>query len=95
MTVLRRAAEAASPPGFTFLASEAIPHEDSRPPGFAARYAGEFGDVKVVFLVLDMGQHRQRKAARMAGSTKTRTAPKEGPKAKRARPSKGLPAAVP
>ena len=55
MTVLRRAAEAASPPGFTFLASEAIPHEDSRPPGFAARYAGEFGDVKVVFLVLGHG----------------------------------------
>ena len=77
MTVLKGAAETASPPGFKFLDSVPIPHEDSRPPGFSARYTGEFSDVKVVFLVLDLGQQRQRKAAQMAGDTKTRRAPTE------------------
>lgn len=76
MTVLETAAEAANPPGFAFLGRESIPHEDSRPPGFVARYAGDFGEVKVVFLVLNMGQQRQRQAARMAGQTKSRRASK-------------------
>ena len=80
MSVLQNAAEVASPHGFTFLDREPIPHEDSQPAGFIARYAGEFGDVKVVFLILNMGQQRQRSAAEMAGNTKRRSAPKK-PKA--------------
>ena len=81
MTVLETAAEAAKPPGFAFLGRKPIPHEDSRPPGFVARYIGDFGEeVKVVFLVLNMGQQRQRQAAQMAGQTKSRPASKK-PKA--------------
>jgi hypothetical protein len=73
---LEAAAELASPPGFSYLGHEPIPHEDSRPPGFVARYSADFGEVKVVFLVLNLGQKRQRDAAKTAGATKTRRAPK-------------------
>jgi hypothetical protein len=76
MRFLETSAETASPPGFTFVGREPIPHEDSRPPGFVARYAADFGEVKVVFLVLNMGQQRQRNAAQVAGTTKSRRAPK-------------------
>ena len=74
---LETAAETACPPGFKYLGQEKIPHEDSRPPGFVARYDADFGEVKVVFLVLNLGQHRQRNAAVTAGKTKTRKASKE------------------
>lgn len=73
---LETAAATASPLGFKYLGQEKIPHEDSRPPGFVARYEGDFGEVKVVFLILNMGQHRQRQAGQMAGETKARKAPK-------------------
>jgi hypothetical protein len=76
MSFLETCAESASPPGFTFLGREPIPHTDSRPPGFVARYAADFGEVKVVFLVLNLGQQRQRDAAQTAGVTKLRRAPK-------------------
>lgn len=73
---LGTAAETACPPGFKYLGQEKIRHEDSRPPGFVARYDADFGEVKVVFLVLNMGQHRQRNAGITAGNTKARKASK-------------------
>jgi hypothetical protein len=69
---LETAAETACPSGFKYLGQEKIPHEDSRPPGFVARYDADFGEVKVVFLVLNLGQHRQRTAAVTAGQTRAR-----------------------
>lgn len=77
MRFLETTAETASPPGFTFRGREPIPHEDSRPPGFVARYDADFGEVKVVFLVLNLGQQRQRQAAQFAGATKSRKAPRK------------------
>jgi hypothetical protein len=76
MRFLEDMAETASPPGFKFLGREPIPHVDSRPPGFAARYLADFGEVKLVFLVLNLGQQRQQQAAKTAGATKARKAPK-------------------
>lgn len=76
ITFLGTAAETACPPGFKYLGQEKIRHEDSRPPGFVARYDADFGEVKVVFLVLNMGQHRQRNAGITAGNTKARKATK-------------------
>jgi hypothetical protein len=76
MRFLETSAEMASPPRFTYLGREPIPHDDSRPPGFVARYSADFGEVKVVFLVLNLGQKRQRDAAETAGATKARKAPK-------------------
>jgi len=73
---LEESAEMASPPGFTYLGREPIPHDDSRPPGFVARYSVDFGEVKVVFLVLNLGQQRQRQAAKAAAATKGRKASK-------------------
>jgi tetratricopeptide (TPR) repeat protein len=81
MPFLEKCAEIASPAGFTYKGREPIPHSDSRPPGFVARYAANFGEVKVVFLVLDLGQKRQRAAAITAAKTKTRKAPKKKRKA--------------
>lgn len=79
---LGTAAETACPPGFKYLGQETIRHEDSRPPGFVARYDADFGEVKVVFLVLNMGQHRQRNAGITAGQTKARKATKRAVKSK-------------
>lgn len=72
LTYLQQTAERDAPEGFTFLQREAIPLTDSRSPGFAARYAGEFGDVRVVFLVLDLGQRLQRNAAKRARANSPR-----------------------
>lgn len=72
MQFLETSAETASPPGFAYLGREPIPHDDSRPPGFVARYRADFGEVKVVFLVLNLGQQRQRQAAKTAAATKAR-----------------------
>lgn len=77
MQVLETSAETASPPGFAYLGREPIPHDDSRPLGFVARYSGGFGEVKVVFLILNLGQQRQRQAAKTAAATKARKAPKK------------------
>jgi hypothetical protein len=76
MQSLETSAEMASPPGFMYRGREPIPHEDSRPPGFLARYSADFGEVKVIFLVLNLGQHRQRQAAKIAAATKARKARK-------------------
>jgi hypothetical protein len=77
MKFLETSAETASPSGFSYLGREPIPHDDSRPHGFVARYSADFGEVKVVFLVLNLGQQRQRKAAKTAATTKARKAPKK------------------
>ena len=50
----------------TISAAKNIPLTDSRPTGFIARYAVESAEAKVVFLVLDMSQHRQKEAAKTA-----------------------------
>lgn len=65
---LRQVAEKEAPSGFIYLRSEDIAFTDSRPTGFVARYAAEFGETKVIFLVLDMGQHHQKDAAKAAAS---------------------------
>ena len=51
-----------APGQFSYKRYRDIPHEDSRPSGFVAYFRGEFGDVKVVFLVLDIHQSAQRSA---------------------------------
>jgi hypothetical protein len=76
LTFLERIADSAQPPGFSFKGREPIPHTDSRPPGFIARYEGDFGEVKVIFLVLNMGQQRQRDTAKVAAATKARKSSK-------------------
>ena len=77
MRFLETPAEMANPPGFTYLGREPIPHDDSRPPGFVVRYSADFGGVKVVFLVLNLGQQRQLQAAKTAAATKARKASKK------------------
>jgi hypothetical protein len=66
---LKKTAEDDAPPGFRYRLSEDLPHTDSQPVGFIARYEGEFGEVKMVFLVLNMGQHRQKAAAKAAAKS--------------------------
>jgi tetratricopeptide (TPR) repeat protein len=65
---LRKTAEKDAPPEFKYLRREDISLTDSRPTGFVARYALRSDEVKVVFLVLDMGQHPQRDAAKTAAN---------------------------
>jgi tetratricopeptide (TPR) repeat protein len=69
---LRQAAEHGVPAGFAYRSCEDIPLTDSRPVGFTARYAGQFGDIKVVFLVLDMSQYPQKEAANTAAKNNPR-----------------------
>ena len=76
MTFLETIAESSAPAGFRFKARERILQRDSRPPGFAATYDSDFGEVKVVFLVLNLGQQSQRQAAKAASSTKRRKSPR-------------------
>jgi hypothetical protein len=68
-------AEQEAPSGFTYLDREDIVFTDSRPTGLIARYAGNLGDVKVTFLILDLGQHLQRQAAKTAAQSNPRRAP--------------------
>ena len=76
MSFHEKIAETAQPPGLIFKGREPIRQTDSRPPGFVARYESNFGEVKVVFLVLNLGQSRQRKAAKAAAATKARKSPR-------------------
>lgn len=69
---LRRAAKEEAPFGFSCIDCEDIRLTDSRPTGLIARYNGEFGEIKVVFLILDLGQHIQRTAAKTAAKTNPR-----------------------
>jgi hypothetical protein len=77
MTFLEGISESASPRGFTFKGRDPISHTDSRPTGFVARYDADGGEVKVIFLVLDLGQKRQRDAARTAAATRRRNSPRQ------------------
>ena len=74
---LRAAAQNDKPEGFTFLDCEDIPLKDARPTGFIARYRGEFGEVRVVFLILDLGQYHQKAAAKLADRTNPRKRKKD------------------
>ncbi|QKJ51380.1 hypothetical protein G9396_13125 [Providencia rettgeri] len=74
---LKTSAKEHSPDGFNFMSLEDIPHTDSRPPGFIASYRGDFEIFQVVFLILNMGQQRQKRAAKTAVATKRRKAPKK------------------
>jgi hypothetical protein len=76
---LRRAAKDEAPSGFIYIDSDDITLTDSRPTGLIARYKGEFGEIKVVFLILDLGQHIQRNAAKTADSTNPRNKKAEVP----------------
>lgn len=49
-----------------FVNRENLPLLDSRPKGFIAKYRSALGGIKVVFLLLDLGQVAQREAARVA-----------------------------
>jgi hypothetical protein len=51
------------PAEFTYIDCDSTEHTDSRPTGLIVRYKGEFGEIKVVFLILDLGQHIQRNAS--------------------------------
>ena len=53
-----------APGGFAYRRLQDIAHEDSRAPGFIAYYRGEWGEVRVVFLVVDIRQSAQRSAVR-------------------------------
>ncbi|UCQ55679.1 hypothetical protein DCF75_07555 [Edwardsiella tarda] len=74
---LKSCAKEHSPDGFDFMALEDISHTDSRPPGFIASYRGDFEIFQVVFLILNMGQQRQKCAAKTAAATKRRKAPRK------------------
>lgn len=77
---LKSSAREHSPEGFPFMGLENIPHSDSRPPGFIASYQGDYETFQVVFLILNMGQQRQKRAAQTAAKTKSRKAPKKSSK---------------
>jgi tetratricopeptide (TPR) repeat protein len=70
---LQKTAQDEAPTGLTFKSLKPHPRTDSRPPGFSATYGMQLGEVKIVFLLLDMGQHDQRNAAALAASTNPRT----------------------
>jgi hypothetical protein len=66
---LKLAAESEAPPGFTYEGViKNIELTDSRPTGFIAEFEGPLGQLKVVFLVLDMRQFAQQEAAKTAGN---------------------------
>jgi hypothetical protein len=67
---LKDMAEKEVPSAFVYKKREDVPHTDSRPPGFVAEYEGQFGPVKVVFLILDMAQEAQLEAAKLSAATK-------------------------
>jgi hypothetical protein len=61
-----------APAGFTYRQRVDIHFTDYQPVGFVAQYGGESGDVKVVFLVLDMDQYPQKEAAKTAAISRFR-----------------------
>lgn len=64
MQRLKQIASQEAPAQFIYRDLQVLSSEDSRPTGFVARYAVENDEAKVVFLVLDMGQHTLRNAAK-------------------------------
>jgi hypothetical protein len=67
------------PDNFIFLRIENLDATDSRPGGFFAKYKTNEAEATVVFLVLNLGQDDQRKAAKLAEANSARA-----PKAKKA-----------
>lgn len=66
---LKLAAESEAPIGFTYKGViKNFELTDSRPTGFIAEYERPIGQLKVVFLVLDMRQFAQQEAAKIAGN---------------------------
>ena len=60
LQMIREVSGSAVDVGFTYLKCCEITHADSRPPGIIAYYQGEYGDVSVACLVLDIYQRAQR-----------------------------------
>jgi hypothetical protein len=69
---LREVSQDQAPDGFTYVGSAEIPLTDSRPTGFIARYQGGLSEIRVVFLILDIGQVAQRAATVRAANTNPR-----------------------
>lgn len=63
---LKRIARNDAPPDFTYLNSIEIPATDSRPNGFIAHYKDSGGELKVVFLTLNLSQDSLKSAAAVA-----------------------------
>ena len=68
---LKELARDGAPSGFVFANVRDLRHEDSGPAGFVAYFTSELGEVRVVFLLLDMAQVAQRKAASTARQRRT------------------------
>jgi tetratricopeptide (TPR) repeat protein len=62
MEILKAIARDEAPKGFQFQNLEDIPIPGSGPPEFRATYSSQMGNVKVVFLLLDLQQQDQRDA---------------------------------
>jgi hypothetical protein len=71
---LKQTTEKDVPAGFLFVDIIDLPFTDSRPPGFVATYKSAAGDLKVVFLVLDLLQEVQKDAAVTAAHSNPRNA---------------------
>ena len=66
---LKLVAESEAPTGFTYKGViKNLELTNSRPTGFIAEYEGPKGQLKVVFLVLDMLQFAEQQAAQTAGT---------------------------
>ena len=65
---LKILAQQDAPPGLTHVSMMDIPLTDSRPSGFVSHYNDGQGEVKVVFLALNMGQELQKAAAAASAS---------------------------
>ena len=62
LQTMREVAREDSPQGVSHRRIVGIVRADSGPPGFIAYYGGEWNEIKVVFLALDMRQEAQRRA---------------------------------
>jgi hypothetical protein len=69
---LKETVQESAPPGFTFMETEDLPITDSRPTGFIASFDSDEGRRRIVFLVLDLAQVRQRDAAVQADKSNPR-----------------------
>lgn len=85
---LKKDARSEVPNGYSFLRHDDIQQNDSRPAGFIARYTAENGEIKVVFLVLNMGQDLQRGAAKLAAENNPRNRNAAPRNANKKRPTK-------
>jgi hypothetical protein len=78
ITLLKTIACNEAPPGFAYVGVTDIALTDSRPNGFIGRYRDGQGEMKVVFLALNMGQEMQKTAA--AANVKSATQHSTGAK---------------